>query len=153
VNLLVLTSRSRLCSALLSLATAVAALAASTQIAPDKPVINFRLPTFTPEGNRSWLVRGSEAVFVSQEQIDIKELTLSLFTGKADGKVETMILSPTARVLPAQSVVTGESTIRVINDEYEATGSGWRYAHKEQRVNIAHDVRVAFNIELKEFLK
>ncbi len=153
MNRCVLIPRKRLFSALLPVVATVAALAASTQIAPDKPVINFRLPTFTAEGNRSWLVRGSEAIFVSQDQIDIKELTLSLFSGKPDGKVETMILSPTARVLPAESVVTGDNTIRVINDEYEATGSGWRYAHKEQRVNIARDVRVSFNIELKEFLK
>ncbi len=146
-------SLKRLLGALLPAAAAVAALAASTQIAADKPIINFRLPTFTPDGNRSWLVRGSEAIVASAEQIDIKELTLSLFSGKPDGKVETMILSPSARVLPALSVVTGENTIRVINDEYEATGSGWRYEHKEKRVTIAHNVRVVFNTELKEFLK
>jgi hypothetical protein len=153
MNRLVLSFAKRLLCALLPAAAAVAALAASTQIAADKPIINFSLPTLTPEGNRSWLVRGSEAIVVSQDQIDIKELTLSLFSGQPDGKVETMILSPKARVQPAESVVTGENTIRVINDEYEATGSEWRYAHKEKRVTIAHHVRVAFNAELKEFLK
>jgi hypothetical protein len=138
---------------LLSAVAAVAALAANTQISTDKPVINFRLPTFTPDGHRSWLVRGSEAVYAGQDQIDIKELTLSVFSGKADDKVETMILSPTAKVLIGDSVATGESTIRVINDEFEATGSDWRYAHKETRVSIAKNVRVVFNTELKDFLK
>ena len=128
-------------------------LAATTQISSDKPIINFRLPTFTPEGHRSWLVRGSEASFASQDQINVKELTLSIFSGKADDKVETMILSPTATVLPADAVITGEGTIRVINDEFEATGSGWRYAHKEKRVSITRNVRVLFNTELKDFLK
>ncbi len=131
----------------------VAAMAATTQISSDKPVINFKLPTFTPDGHRSWLVRGSEASFASQNQINIKELTLSIFSGKADDKVDTMILSPTARVLPAEAVVTGDGTIRVINDEFEATGSDWRYAHKEKRVTIAKNVRVVFNTELKELLK
>ena len=143
----------RLLRLLLPAAAAAAALAASTEIAPDKPVTNFRLPTFTADGNRAWLVRGSEAMFPSQDRIDIKELTLSIFSGKPDGRVETMILSPTARVQPTESVVTGEKTIRVINDDYEATGSDWRYAHKEQRVTIAHEVHVVFNTELKDILK
>ena len=138
---------------LLPAVTAVAALAATTQISADKPIINFRLPTFTPDGHRSWLVRGSEASFASQNQIHIKELTLSIFSGKADGKIETMILSPVARVLPAEAVVTGESTIRVINDEFEATGTDWRYAHKEKKVSIAKNVRVTFRAEFKDFLK
>lgn len=129
------------------------ALAESTQVSSDQPVINFRLPTFTPDGYRSWLVRGSEARFVSQNQIDVKELTLSIFTGNADDRVETMILSPAARVQPADAVVAGTSTIRVINDEFEATGSDWRYTHKEKRVSIAKNVHVTFRAELKDFLK
>ncbi len=132
---------------------AVAAFAASTQVSSEKPIINFRLPTFTADGHRSWLVRGSEARFANKDQIEIKDLTLSIFSEKGDDKVETMILSPTARVLPAESVITGEGTIRVINDEFEATGSAWRYDHKAKRVSIAKNVRVVFNAELKDFLK
>ena len=64
-----------------------------------------------------------------------------------------MILSPTAEVLPNESVVTGPGTIRVINDDFEATGTGWRYLHKEKRVLINRDVHVTFNAELKNFLK
>ena len=132
---------------------AVTGWAANTQVSSDKPIINFRLPTFTPEGHRSWLVRGSEAVLADKNQIDVKGLTLSIFSGKSDEKVETMILSPAARVLPAEATATGSDTIRVINDEFEATGSDWKYAHKEKQVNIAKNVRVVFNAELKDFLK
>lgn len=131
----------------------VAAVAATTQISSDKPVINFSTSTFTPDGHRSWLLRASQAQPV-KDRINVTELTLSIFPGKADGeKVETMILSPSATVLPDDSVVMGEGPIRVIKDEFEATGSDWRYAHKEKRVSIARNVRVVFNIELKEFLK
>jgi len=129
------------------------ALGANTQISTDKPIINFRLPAFTAEGFRAWLVRGSEASFHSQSQIDIKGLTLSVFSGKADDKIATMILSPSARVLPAESIITGESTIRVINDEFEATGTGWRYAHPDRKISITKNVRVTFRAEFKDFLK
>ena len=140
---------------LLAALAGAAAWAASTQISTDKTIINFRSSTFTPEGFRSWLIRGSEAlVHPDQHQITVTELTLSIFPGKAENeKVETMILSPTAEVLPEESVVTGQKTIRVINDEFEATGSGWRYEHKEKKVSITRNVRVVFHAELKDFLK
>lgn len=138
----------------LPIAAGVAALAATTQISPDKPVVNFRLPAFTPEGYRSWLVRGSEAYYLAKEnQINVKELTLSVFSGKSDDRLTTMILSPSAKVLPAESIVTGDSTIRVINDDFEATGIGWRYAHKEKKTTIQKKVRVTFKAEIKDFLK
>jgi hypothetical protein len=138
---------------LLCLVPAAAALAADTQISADKPVINFRLPAFTPEGQRAWLVRGSEARFAGENQIDVKELTLSIFSGRPDGKVDTLILSPVAVVHPADAVITGPDTIRVINDQFEASGSDWRYAHTDKRVSIAKHVRVTFRAEFKDFLK
>ena len=139
---------------LLLLLPAAAALAATSTISSGKPVINFRLPAFTADGHRAWLVRGSEARFVSPQQITVKELTLSIFPGKADNeKVETLILSPTAEVRPDAAVVTGTDTIRVINDQFEANGTGWRYAHKEKKVSITRNVRITFRAEFKDILK
>lgn len=137
-----------------AVAAAASASAQGTQISADKPVINFRLPMFTPDGYRAWLVRGSEGYYIPKtNQINIKELTLTVFSGKSDDKVATLILSPTATVFPAESVVTGENTIRVINDDFEATGTGWRYANKEKKTTIDKKVRVTFHAEIKNFLK
>ena len=139
---------------LLLVLPAAAALAANSAISSSKPVINFRLPAFTAEGHRAWLVRGSEARYVNPEQIDVKELTLSIFPGKADNeKVETLILSPTARVRPDAAVITGDKTIRVINDQFEATGTDWRYEHNEKKVSITRHVRLSFRAEFKDILK
>lgn len=130
-----------------------AAGGSGTQIATDKPIINFRLPDFTPEGNRSWLVRGSEARYVNKGQVDIKELNLSIFTGLPDGKVETLILSPAAEIHLAETLARGDDTIRIINDRFEATGRNWTYAHKEKRVSITQNVRVVLHTQLKDVLK
>ncbi len=138
---------------LLCLAPAAAALAANTQISTDKPIVNFRLPAFTAEGHRAWLVRGSEARFLGENQIGIKELTLTVFSGRVDEKVDTLILSPTAEVRPTEAVITGPDTIRVINDQFEASGSGWRYEHKSKKVSIDRNVRVTFRAEFKDYLK
>jgi hypothetical protein len=131
-----------------------AALAQGTSISTEKPIVNFRLPAFTPEGNRAWLVRGSEARYAGPNEIGIKELTLSIFAAKsAEEKVDTLILSPLAVVHPADAVITGPEGIRVLSDQFEASGSGWRYAHKDKKVSIAKNVRVAFRAEFKDFLK
>jgi hypothetical protein len=138
---------------LLLLVSAAAGFAATTQIAPDKPIVNFRLPDFTPEGNRAWLVRGSEARFVNAAQVDIKELNLTLFTGQADGKIETLILSPSAQVRVKDMLARGSESIRVINDNFEATGEDWSYLHKEKRVSIGRNVRVVLHTQLNDILK
>ena len=89
------------------LAGAATAPGAATEIATDKPIVNFRLPEFTAEGNRAWLVRGSEARYAAQGQINITGLNLSIFTGLPDGKVETLILSPAAQVRYTDMVAQG----------------------------------------------
>ena len=138
---------------LLLLVSTATALAANTRISADAPIVNFRLPAFTPEGHRAWLVRGSEARFAGENLINIKELTLSVFSGLADEKVDTLILSPTAEVRPAEALITGPDTIRVINDQFEAVGRNWRYEHKSKKVSIGRNVRVTFRAEFKDYLK
>ena len=98
-------------------------------------------------------MRASEARRI-RDQIEVKELTLAIFPGKADDeKVETLILSPTATVLLADSVITGKDSIRVINDQFEAAAADWRYEHKEKKVSINKNVRITFRAELKDILK
>ncbi len=145
--------RSRLLFLGVFLAAASWASAANTEVATDKPIINFRLPEFTPEGNRAWLVRGSEARYASQGVVNITGLNLSIFTGLPDGKVETLILSPAAQVRYTDMVAQGKDTIRVINDRFDATGTTWNYSHKEKKVSIAGNVRVVLHTELKDILK
>jgi hypothetical protein len=129
--------------------------AATTQVATDKPIVNFRLPGFTAEGNRAWLVRGSEARYQKEGLVDITGLNLSVFTGLADGKVETLILSPSAQAIPSQQVVHGADSIRVINDRLDATGADWRfsYTNQEKKVSIGKNVRVVLHTQLKDILQ
>ena len=135
------------------LALAGASFAASPKVASDQPIINFRVPDFTPEGNRSWLVRGSEARYAGDNQVDVKELNLTIFTGDADGKIETLFLSPAAEIRLGDLVATGHDTIRIINDRFEVTGTEWTYSHKEKKVSIGRNVHVVLHTQLKDILK
>jgi len=143
----------RLSRPFLLLALPVAALAATTQVSSEHPIINFSSTSWTEDNHRAWLLRASQARR-DQDQVEVKELTLAIFPGKADNeRVETMILSPTARVDLDAEVVTGADFIRVLSDEFEATGQDWRYTHREKRVTIAKNVHVVFHVELQDFLK
>ncbi len=124
-----------------------------TRLSNDAPILNWRLPSFTPEGYRESLVRGSEARVLNGKEFALTGLTLTLFSGDATNRVETILLSPAARVQAADRVVTSDSTLRIINDRFEATGTGWRYEHGTKRVSIAKNVRVVLQLELKDLLK
>jgi lipopolysaccharide export system protein LptC len=134
------------------LCLAAATAGAATKLS-DQPVLNFRLPTFTPEGYRDWLFRGDEARYLDANHIEIKEMALTVFTGTADNRAETLILSPSARLAPQDQTVTGDGTIRIINDRFEATGSKWTYQHAARKVTLGKDVRVRFKAELKNLLQ
>lgn len=143
----------------LAVAAVACALAGSlpaqttTRIANDAPIVNFRLPTFTPDGFRQWLVRGTEARLVSSKEIDIRELTLTVFTADSQDRIDTMLLSPAAIVYTDTQIATGPSTIRVLTDALEATGEQWTYDHREKRVSMRKNVRVTFRAELKNLLQ
>ena len=142
---------------LIFLAAVLPALAEnSTRVSSKAPIINFSLPTYTnPDGYRKWLIRGSEARLTEPNVIDVKELSLTVFSGDASNRIDTMMLSPAARVLTEEQVITGESSLRVINlnDGFEATGEGWKYTHKNKTVVLTKKVRVVLRAEFKNLLK
>lgn len=135
------------------LAAAPGAAQVSTRVASDAPIVNFRLPTFTAAGHRDWLVRGSEARMPSLKEVDVRELTLTVFMGDEAGTIDTMLLAPIAKVLTEPQTVSGPDTIRVINKEFEATGREWLYDHREKRISIAKNVRVTFRAQLTNLLQ
>jgi LPS export ABC transporter protein LptC len=125
----------------------------STHVATGAPIVNFRLPSFTADGHRAWLVRGSEAQITDQNEVAVKQLTMSVFANDGSDRIESIMLSPQALVVPSEQVASGTEAIRVISDNFEATGIGWHYDHKTKIVSIYHHVRVTLQTELKDILK
>ena len=136
---------------LIPLSLAAGAFAASVET--NAPVKNFSLPTFTKEGYRSVLLRGNEALFASAQQIDVAGMQLTLFTGDATNRVETVIISPNARFFPERNVAAGEHSVRVLRDDVEMFGTRWTYDHGERKVVLDGNVRVIFHSQLKDILK
>ena len=117
------------------------------------PAINWVAPLFTKDNFHSMTLRGAKASFPSSSQVDVMDLNLTVFSGDAAKKVETVILSPAATFLPKQNLASGETGVRVIRDDLEAEGIHWVYDHAQKKVSLTGRVRIVFNAEFKGLLK
>jgi hypothetical protein len=125
----------------------------STSFTVSAPVINFRVPTFTREGFRSWLLCGAQGIYVSESQLNVVDLNLTVFAGNATNKVDSVFLSPEAIALISEGRVQGPTSLRLITDDFEATGEDWLYDHRQNKILIHHNVRVVFHARLNDILR
>ncbi|MEO7597481.1 MAG: hypothetical protein ABIV50_01015 [Opitutus sp.] len=117
------------------------------------PAKNWVLPMFSKEGYRSMTARGTEARLVDSKRFDIVDLNLTVFSGDAATRVETILLSPAATFLPEAKVARGDKSVRFIGDEIEASGMKWVYRHADKKISLDGSVHVSFSAELKNLLQ
>jgi hypothetical protein len=117
------------------------------------PAINWVAPLFTKDNYRSLTARGARASFPSSNQVEVVNLDLTVFSGDASAKVETVIRAPAATFLPRESLARGETGVRVLRDDLEASGVQWSYNHAQKKVSLTGRVRIVFNAEFKNLLK
>jgi hypothetical protein len=120
-----------------------------TVVTVDAPVINFRIPTFTRQGFRSWLLCGAEGRYLDANELVVTNLNLTVFSGDAANGVEYVFLSPTAVARPNDGQVRGPGVLRLIATEFEATGEDWLYDHRQKKISLHRNVRVVFHAPLK----
>jgi hypothetical protein len=130
-----------------------AGLARADDDVPTEPAKNFILPTFTPDGFRSMLLRGSAARLLALRLIELDNMNLTVFHGDASNRVDSVLLSPVARVSLEDNTARGPGAIRLVRDDLDLTGEKWMYDHAKKRISIAQNVRVVFHSELKDLLK
>jgi hypothetical protein len=119
------------------------------------PAVNWALPLFTDkEGHRSMTLRGTE-VRPAGKNIAVTDLSITIFSGDAASRVESMLLSPQAMFFPKENRATGDGAVRYIRDEAEVTGTGWSYEHGEQakKVSLRSNVRIVLKVQLNDILK
>lgn len=117
------------------------------------PAINWVLPIFTDkEGHRSMTLRGSE-VRPAGRTVAVTDLSITIFSGDADAKVDSILLSREARFFPKEQRATGDDSVRYIRGDIEVTGNGWSYEHETKKVSLQRNVRVTFNSQLNDILK
>ena len=145
----------RLCALLLlAVCTAARAQAPAAPATAAAPATNWVLPLFTDkEGYRSMTLRGSEVRPVGTKQIAVTDLSITVFSGDAAARVDTILMSPAAVFSPKENRASGDKTVRLIRDDIEVTGANWTYDHATQTVVIREKTRIVFREQLKDILK
>ncbi len=118
-----------------------------------EPAKIFTTATFTPEGYRSMLVQGTEVRMLTPRLFQFADTKLTIFKGTASNRVDSVLLSPIARVSLDEDTASGPSSVRLVCDDLELTGEQWTYDHAKKNISIAQNVRVVFYSELKDLLK
>ncbi len=117
------------------------------------PAINWVAPLFTKDNFRSMTARGARASFPSNNQVEVVNLDLTVFSGDIAAHVETIIRAPAATFLPRENLARGETGVRVLRDDLEASGDHWSYNHAQKKVSLTGRVRIVFNAEFTNLLK
>ncbi len=124
------------------------------RLAPDAPVLDFKLPMFGEKnGYKIWELRGREGRYVSEERIDVVGMELRLFSGKADIKVHTTIESPAATMLVSKSQALGKSEIKITGNQFQIEGEDWKWVGSSRTITVDKNVRVSFQQRLAGILK
>jgi hypothetical protein len=137
---------------LLSLLAGLAA-AWAQEVSAAAPAKNWKLPLFTKEGFRSMTLLGSEVRPVDAGRIDVTDMNITVFSGDAAAKVDTVILSPAATFLQKENLARGDKSVRLLRDDIEVTGEDWTYDQTARKATIAKKVRVVFRAQLPDILK
>ncbi len=128
-------------------------LAGAQDIAVAPPARNWTLPLFTKEGFRQMTLKGDEVRPVTSDRIDIVGMNVNVFSGTAEGRVDSVLLSPEASFLINEKVASGQKTVRLIRDDIDVTGEVWTYSYSEKKVLISKHAHVVFHSALPDILK
>ncbi|MEO0055280.1 MAG: hypothetical protein RLZZ50_1227 [Verrucomicrobiota bacterium] len=136
-----------------ALALTTAAAEGAPQVTATAPVKNFRLPTFTDEGWRRLMVVAAEARLPDPARIDLVEMELTLFTGRADEQIDAMLAAPVATFLPEKQFASGAESVRLERTDISVTGVDWSYDHAARKIVIRREAHVTFHAALGDILK
>jgi hypothetical protein len=123
------------------------------EIAVAPPARNWTLPLFTREGFRQVTLRGDEVRPISSDRIDVTGMNVTVFSGDAEARVDTVLISPEATFLLNEKTVQGDKTVRLVRDDVDVRGEGWSYNYNEKKVLIYRRTHVVFHSALPDMLK
>jgi hypothetical protein len=99
-------------------------------------------------------LRGTE-VRPAGRNIAVTDLSITIFSGDAAARFESMLLSPQAVFQPKENRASGDGAVRYLSDEAEITGTGWTYEHGEKikKISLRSNVRIVLKAQLNDILK
>lgn len=123
------------------------------QIVLDAPIVDFRLPMFGDSGYKIWEMHGEEGHYISAERIDVIGLTIRLFNGMEDLRIETVIESPFASMFVEAKEAAGDSELRIRGGNFSIEGKNWTWRGHTQTIEVHESVEVIFYEKITDILR
>ena len=126
---------------------------AQAQILLDAPVYDFRMPMFGDNGYVIWDLKGSQCSYWGGERIEVKNLTLRLFSGDSTRSVTVAVSSPDASIFPDQRRAASGSSLHVVGGNFEIVGKKWDWMGDDQTLWIRENVRMTISERITDILR
>lgn len=128
--------------------------ASASPLEAAAPLKGVKIPIFTAQGYRDLMLAGEEARLINADRYDVSQMHLTFFSGTAEEKIDTIIISRQASFFPSKKIATGTQGVRLIQEGVgEMSGDRWSYDDAQKKVVIEGRVKVIFQYQIKDILK
>lgn len=110
------------------------------QIRPDQPVRNYRVPFFDDQGIRVWEIRGEEAIWQSDDSIQLNQSTFVLFPQRPERPGVTTITSYSARLFPESKEARGREGVTLDHPIGQGSAQRWTFRESDRRLILEGEV-------------
>ena len=119
------------------------------QIAPERPIQNYRLPFFNEEGKREWEVRGEQGIYLDADRIQLKGSRVQIFPlSRQTRGVPIQIRSEQALVQISDRLARGTGGIHWQHALGTGTAGQWTFSNQTRILLLEDDVDMHLTIDL-----
>ena len=115
-----------------------------SQMTPNAPIKNFRLPRFGDNGYTQWMLQGDQGIYDRDEQVSVKQMVMRIYSGDERMALELSMDSPQGTLLLQENRGYSESPITIVGANFEISGIGWKWSGDTKEIIVKQDAVVKF---------
>ena len=115
-----------------------------SQIVPNAPIKNFRLPRFGDNGYTQWMLQGGQGIYDSDEQMRVVEMAMRIYSGDERMALELSMDSPEGTLRLQENRAYSEGAIEIVGANFEISGIGWEWSGETKEIVVKQDTVVKF---------
>ena len=115
-----------------------------SQMTPNAPIKNFRLPRFGDNGYTQWMLQGEQGIYDRDEQVSVKQMAMRIYSGDERMALELSMDSPQGTLLLQENRGYSESPITIVGANFKISGIGWKWSGDTKEIIVKQDAVVKF---------
>ena len=115
-----------------------------SQMTPNAPIKNFRLPRFGDNGYTQWMLQGEQGIYDRDEQVSVKQMAMRIYSGDERMALELSMDSPQGTLLLQENRGYSESPIAIVGANFKISGIGWKWSGDTKEIIVKEDAVVKF---------